>query len=131
MDDTRTVKVPDPGAVAGSDPWPERLDALRAAPRHHTLLLENARIRVLETRIPPGETTAVHTHRWPAAMILQSWAPFLRRDAAGAVTMDSRTVPALAHPAPTLWSEPLPPHTLENVGDADIHLISVELKDPS
>jgi len=27
-----------------------------------------------------------------------------------------------------LWSEALPPHTLENVGDQEIHVIAVELK---
>jgi len=27
------------------------------------------------------------------------------------------------------WSEPLSPHSVENVGDGEIHLISVELKD--
>ena len=29
----------------------------------------------------------------------------------------------------TLWSEPIPPHTLENIGDRVIHVIAVELKD--
>ncbi len=27
------------------------------------------------------------------------------------------------------WSEPLPPHSLENVGAAELHVVSVELKD--
>ena len=27
-----------------------------------------------------------------------------------------------------LWSGPLPPHTLENVGDSELRVISVELK---
>jgi quercetin dioxygenase-like cupin family protein len=44
-------------------PWPDALDALIAALEHHTLLLENERVRVLETHIPPGAVTAVHTHR--------------------------------------------------------------------
>jgi len=33
-------------------PWPGCLDALEAAPRHHRLLSENDRVRVLEVRIP-------------------------------------------------------------------------------
>ena len=36
-------------------PWPDSLDALVAAPRHHKLLFENERVRVLEVRIPPGD----------------------------------------------------------------------------
>ncbi|WP_158587664.1 hypothetical protein [Algoriphagus lacus] len=44
-------------------PWPEKLDALAADPKHHTLLLENEFVRVLETIIFPGEITAIHTHQ--------------------------------------------------------------------
>ncbi len=33
-------------------PWPDSLDALRAAPNYHRLLFENDRVRVLEVRIP-------------------------------------------------------------------------------
>jgi predicted metal-dependent enzyme (double-stranded beta helix superfamily) len=44
--------------------WPDSLDALVAAPDHHTLLLENDRVRVLITRIAPGDITPIHTHRW-------------------------------------------------------------------
>jgi quercetin dioxygenase-like cupin family protein len=42
--------------------WPLAMDALVAAPAHHTLLLENEKMRVVETRIPPGQTVPVHTH---------------------------------------------------------------------
>ncbi|MFN2189360.1 MAG: hypothetical protein ACK2T3_11395 [Candidatus Promineifilaceae bacterium] len=49
-------------------PWPEELDALVAAPENHTLLFENESLRVLDTRIAPGGTTPVHTHRWPGAL---------------------------------------------------------------
>ncbi len=69
--------------------WPDSLDALTAAPRHHTLMFENDRVRVLDTRIapPPPEPPAV------------------------------------------LWSAPLPPHSLENVGRSEIRIISIELKE--
>jgi len=45
--------------------------------------------------------------------------------------LDSRTVDALKSPPEALWSAPLPPHSLLNIGDADIHIISVELKEPT
>ena len=32
-------------------------------------------------------------------------------------------------PPTVLWSAPLPPHSLLNIGTADMHIISVELKD--
>ena len=37
-------------------PWPPELDAVIAAPKHHTLIFENERVRVLDTRIPVGDT---------------------------------------------------------------------------
>jgi len=110
-------------------PWPASLDALVAAPRHHTLLLETDRVWVLETHIPPGEVVPVHTHRWPSVLYVLSWSDFARRDAEGHVLLDTR---AAASPGPeraVIWSEPLPPHSLENVGVVEIRVISVELKD--
>lgn len=109
--------------------WPDELDALAAAPDHHMLLLENERVRVLNTVIPPGEKTPVHTHRWPAVFYIISWGQFVRYDDAGKVMVDSRQVPALANPVDVLWSDALPPHALENVGKTEIRIISVELKD--
>jgi hypothetical protein len=46
---------------------------------------------VLETRIPPGETTPVHTHRWPNVQHILSTSDFVRRDEAGEVVIDTRT----------------------------------------
>jgi hypothetical protein len=111
--------------------WPAHLDALVAAPEHHTLLFENDSVRVLDTRISAGATTAIHTHRWPAALYVLNWSPFVRRDARGAIELDSRDVPALAQPPRTLWSPALAPHSLENVGTRKLHIISVEIKLPA
>lgn len=109
--------------------WPAELDALVAAPRHHRVLFENDRVRVLDTRIPPGGTVPVHTHRWPSVWCVLSMADFVRRDGDGAVVVDTRTLDPPVEVPPAMWSEPLPPHSLENVGAAQIHVISVELKD--
>jgi hypothetical protein len=109
--------------------WPDTLDALVAAPDHHTLLLENDRVRVLDTRIAPGEQTPVHTHRWPCVMYILSWSDFIRYDDKGNVLLDSRTVEALKAPPTVLWGSPLPPHSLKNIGEADLHVISIELKE--
>jgi hypothetical protein len=110
--------------------WPEELDALNAAPHHHALLFENEFVRVLDTRVPPGETVPLHTHRWPSALYLHSWSDFIRRDADGLTIVDSRTI-AKVPPESALWSGPLPPHTLENVGNSELRAISVELKNPA
>ncbi len=110
-------------------PWPDSLDALAAAPRHHSLRLENDCVRVLETIIEPGDTVPLHTHRWPGVYHVLGWSDFIRRDGDGNVIFDSRTRPAPPATPFVQWSEPLPPHTVENIGNAAIHILSVELKD--
>jgi hypothetical protein len=74
-------------APAPGWPWPDSLDALSAAPRRHTLLLEKEHVRVLETRIPPGDRAPVHTHRWPSVLYVFSWSDFPRRDEAGTLLL--------------------------------------------
>jgi hypothetical protein len=108
--------------------WPEELDALVAAPDHHHLLLENEHVRVLETLVPPGETTAVHTHRWPNVQYVVNGADFVRRDGDGKETRDTRDGGGPPQPATAMWSDPIPPHSLENVGDTELRVIMVELK---
>lgn len=108
--------------------WPANLDALVAAPRQHRLLLENERVRVLDTRIEPGETTPIHAHRWPAVHYVLSWSAFVRRDPDGNVLVDTRVTSGDAHLRSALWGEPLTPHSLENVGPLPLHIVSVEIK---
>jgi len=108
--------------------WPDELDALVAAPEYHELLMENERVRVVRTRIPAGHRTPVHTHRWPGALHIVSWSHYIRRDDNDHILVDSRTVDAFKNPAEFTWSAALPPHSLENVGDTELHVISVEIK---
>jgi quercetin dioxygenase-like cupin family protein len=107
--------------------WPEELDALRAAPKHHALLFENEAVRVLDTRVAPGETVPLHTHRWPGALYIMSWSDFVRRDGEGTVVADSRSGGKLIEGS-AVWSGPLAAHTLENVGASELCAISVEVK---
>lgn len=114
----------------GAEPWtwPNSLDALAAAPESHNLLFENDAVRVLETRIASGETTRMHTHRWPGILYILSFGHFVRRDGDGVPMVDSREGGTLPQPGTALWSGALPPHTLENVDESEIHVIGVELK---
>ena len=116
--------------MASDWPWDASLDALACAPAHHRLVFENEQVRVLDTRIAPGERTPVHTHRWPAAHYVLSWSDFVRRDADGAVLLDTRATGIRAAPE-ALWGDPLPPHSLENVGTALLRIISTEVKSPA
>ena len=114
--------------ISNSSEWPDELDALSAAPEHHKLLFENDLVRVIDTLIPPGEITRVHTHKWPASLYVISWSNFIRYDAVGNIMVDSRKLPETPLQSSALWSGPLKPHALENIGDTDIHIISVEIK---
>ena len=103
------------------------LDALAAAPRHHALLLENDRVRVLDTRIAPGDTVPLHTHEWPAVYYVLASSNIIRRDERGDITYDSQNQPKPL-PGQALWAAPLTPHTLQNVGSTLLHVVSVEIK---
>jgi hypothetical protein len=118
------------GENPGSDPgqWPAGLDAVTAARDHHAVLLENESVRVLDTRLQPGERTPVHTHRWPSVLYVESWSDFVRYDAVGQVLVDSRAYATKPVEGAAIWSGPLPPHSAQNVGDRELRVIAIELK---
>jgi hypothetical protein len=119
---------PRPRTPCNNWPWPHSLDALTAAPDHHSLLFENDQVRVIRTRILPGQIVPVHTHRWPAVLFLSSWSEFVRRDPQGNVLLDTRTTAEASKLNTPIWLEPLPPHSVENVGGAEINNVQVEIK---
>lgn len=110
-------------------PWPDSLDALVAAPTYHERLLENECVRVLHTLIPPGAMVPLHTHRCRGVAYLVSWSDFIRRDHQGNVLMDSRQAGNPPKIPAVQWLDPLPPHTVENVGQSEISILIVELKE--
>ena len=53
----------------------------------------------------------------------------MRRDETGNLIFDSRreiTPPAVPS---VVWCEPLAPHSVENVGETELRVLSIELKD--
>ena len=108
--------------------WPDSLDALMAAPEFHSLLLENDDVRVLETRIAPGETVPLHTHRWPSVLYVLSAGHVVRRDDEGRLLSDTRATGTLPELGTTIWMAAMPPHTVENTDSSEIRLLNVELK---
>jgi mannose-6-phosphate isomerase-like protein (cupin superfamily) len=110
--------------------WPESLDALTAAPDHHAVLLENDRVRVLDTRIGPGQRTSVHTHAWPSVLYVLGWSDFIRFDGDANMVLDSRTLASRPEKGTALWSPILGPHFVRNVGNEELRVIAVELKSP-
>ena len=109
--------------------WLKSLDAMTAAPDHHDLLFENDHVRVLDSLVRPGEATPIHTHRWPSLLYVLSTSDFVRYRPDGDIVLDSRGSDNMAEPGKAIWSPPLKPHFVRNVGNSDLRVISVELKD--
>ena len=104
------------------------LDGPVAAPDHHRILFEDDHVRVIETVIRAGDTAPLHTHLVPHLVHFTSGSQFVRRDASGAVLLDTRSLgPATTIPEYS-WNDGLGPHTLENVGPDDIVATSIERK---
>ena len=111
------------------DKWPPELDAMAAATDHHKVLFENDRVRVLDSRVAPGDQTPVHTHRWPGVLYIIGSSDFLRYDGGGNVVLDSRESDKKAVSGSAMWTDSLTPHFVRNVGTEEIRVIAVELKD--
>lgn len=109
----------------------DNLDALLAAPEHHVLLFENELVRVLDISVPQGHTVALHTHCWPGILFLLSWSECVRRDEQGQVLMDSRLLGEKPAVGSVWWTDAMPAHTLQNVGDGILRLIGTEIKSRS
>ena len=110
-------------------PATHALDAMIKAPDHHAVLLDNGRVRVLDTRVEPGQRTPVHAHEWSAALYVLGWSDFVRYDPQGNVLLDSRTFASKPPVGSALWGGPIGPHYVENVGTEVLHILAVELKD--
>jgi hypothetical protein len=99
---------------------PEDLDPLKTAPDTHKLAFENAFVRVLEVRVPPGKTEPLHSHSRRVVVYLSDF--HTRTTVKGGQPQDNLRRAGLVR-----WSEPLV-HTVENIGQTEGHVISVELK---
>jgi hypothetical protein len=55
--------------------WEPALDAVIADPKHHKVLFENERLRVLEVTLEPKDEEPVHHHRWPSVFVFDQVQP--------------------------------------------------------
>ena len=107
----------------------DELDGAAVAPAHHKVIFENEQVRVLETTIPVGEITPLHTHLAATVMYVLSGSHFIRRDEHGTTMVDTRANPDFVLPK-VVFAASTPRHTIENTGDDDLVVIGVELKTP-
>ena len=96
-------------------------DVLKVIPENYKLLFENAFVRVIEARVPPGTEEPPHRHMRGVSVCMTEY------------TIESRAVPngewvrSERKLGTVYWSEGSL-HQLRNVGKTQSHTIRVELK---
>ena len=96
------------------------LDAVRVAPDTHTIAFENAFVRVLDVHVPPGKTEPRHRHPHGLSVYFTDWDAKVTVDG-GQPQVNHRKTGTFA------WSDAVI-HTVENVGQAEGHVLRIELK---
>src|ERR1700730_6271040 len=97
-------------------------DPVKSSPQYYKVLLENDQVRLLESRLKPGEKEAMHSHPTGVVYVLS-----------GAKLKfsypDGRTEEKAAATGEAIWRDPTT-HAVENVGDTEAHAIAIDLKTP-
>ena len=96
-------------------------DVLRVIPENYKLLYENAFVRVIEARVPPGEEEKPHRHMRGVSICMTEYTVESR------VLPDGQWVRSDRKHGTVYWSESSL-HVLRNVGKTTSHTIRVELK---
>jgi len=96
-------------------------DLVIAEPRQARVLLENDRVRVLDVRVGVGQKQAMHMH--PDHLVYPLSAYRVKHVAA-----DGSTSIGERQPGEVIWI-PAESHAGENVGETEIHVLIVELKE--
>ena len=107
--------------VAGSQALTQ--DIMKVSPETHTVLLENAQVRVLSVVIKPGEEIAMHSH--PANVAYYMSDATLRITSA-----DGKVENRSAKAGVAAWSDGAV-HTVKNVGTTELREVQIELKAPA
>jgi hypothetical protein len=96
-------------------------DVLKVIPENYKLVLDNAFVRVIEARVPPGTVEAPHRHMRGVSVCLTEY------------TVESKILPngewvrSERKLGTVYWSE-ASLHQLRNVGKTTSHTIRIELK---
>jgi mannose-6-phosphate isomerase-like protein (cupin superfamily) len=95
-------------------------DAVKADPKHYSVVAENDRVRVLKVHYGPHEKSVMHSHPNTVAVFLT--------DAKGTFTFPDGKKQDFAVKAGDSQYSPAGTHLPENTGDKDMEVIVTELK---
>jgi hypothetical protein len=96
-------------------------DVLKVIPENYKLLYENALVRVIEARVPPGAEEKPHRHNRGVSICMTEYTVESR------ILPDGQWVRSDRKHGTVYWSESSL-HILRNVGKTTSHTIRVELK---
>ena len=116
----RPVKAAPPAPAQEFD---AKLDATVVDPQHYHVELENEYVRVLRVSLAPHEKLRIHKHPDTGAVLVHLTDQNMRLTLADGTVRDSRY--AAKH---VRWVEPGAAHQDENVSDAPLRFIRIELK---
>jgi hypothetical protein len=101
------------------------LDALLSAPKTHRLLFENAYVRILESRIEPGQHVPLHTHQWDTIYVILQGSRLIGIDPAGH-SIEEELKPGVERFDGDTSDSTLYAYT--NIGTKPYHSIAFEIK---
>lgn len=121
------------GAIAGyvlaAENVLEQYLPLTAAPEYHRAILENDAVRVLDVRIPPGDTVPAHQHDLPSIFITLSPADLVFRNLSGETVGSVRRTREPTPNPEVRWQDPASaPRIVSNIDTVEFHALRVELK---
>lgn len=95
-------------------------DAVEAAPNVYTVLFENERVRLLEARVKPGDSSSMHAH--------PNYLVYSLGDAKVTFTATSgQSIDVELKAGQPMWRE-AEEHSAKNNGSADVVALLFELK---
>ena len=100
---------------------PNPLDPLKVCPDTHKLLFENAVVRVIEAKVPPGQTEPKHSHPRGITVYLADY------NVETKTIPDNRVTQAQRKFGTVSWSEAVV-HEVKNIGKTNSHAVRIELK---
>lgn len=105
-----------------ANPVSREQDPVKLAPGVYKVLFENDRVRMLEIRLRPGGKSPMHSHPPYVAYALGRFKIRL-------TLPDGQTKQLIFSEGETGWSD-AETHSVENVGDTDLHALNIEIKGP-
>ena len=108
--------------AAGNLPQRKIGDALRVSPKLYSVRLENARVRILDYHLAPGQIEQLHKHQAGVAYII-SGAKLRAVSATGDASEETLNA------GDVHWREKDVTHAVQNVGTTEMRALIVELKE--